>query len=120
MQVAMAFSRELIARSGIAAAECEQFPQPLYLPLPAEAGESRPAGEELLHDGQLEFALLGDEPVKPAQQRIHVAQRRRDGTLRFEIGRPSDENSVQDRLCDERQIIAILTIVEARAGQRAP
>ena len=39
------------------------------------------AGEELLHGGLFEVALLGDEPVQPAQQRIHIAQRRRDGAL---------------------------------------
>ena len=39
------------------------------------------AGEELLHGGLFEVALLGDEPVQPAQQPIHIAQRLRDGAL---------------------------------------
>jgi len=39
------------------------------------------AGEELLHGGLFEVALLGDEPVQRADQRIHIAQRRRDGAL---------------------------------------
>ena len=61
------------------------LPQPLHLPLPVEAGEAGLAGEELLHGGLLEVALLGDEPIQPAQQRIHIAQRRRDGAL-FGLG----------------------------------
>ena len=55
--------------------------QSLHLPLAVEAGEAGLAGEELLHGGLFEVALLGDEPVQPAQQRIHIAQRRRDGAL---------------------------------------
>ena len=43
------------------------------------------AGEELLHGGLFEVALLGDEPVQRPQQPIHIAQRRRDGAL-FEEG----------------------------------
>ena len=39
------------------------------------------AGEELLHGGLFEVALLGDEPIQPAQQRIHIAQCRGDGAL---------------------------------------
>jgi hypothetical protein len=35
----------------------------------------------LLHGGLFEVALLGDEPVQPGEQRIHIAQRRRDGAL---------------------------------------
>ena len=58
-----------------------KFPQPLHLPLAVEAGEAGLAGEELLHGGLFEVALLGDELVQPAQQRIHIAQRRRDGAL---------------------------------------
>jgi hypothetical protein len=46
-----------------------------------EAGEAGLAGEELLHGGLFEVALLGDEPVQRAQQRIHIAQRLRDGAL---------------------------------------
>ena len=45
------------------------------LPLAVEAGEAGLAGEELLHGGLFEVALLGDEPVQSAQQRIHIAQR---------------------------------------------
>ena len=58
-----------------------EISQPLHLPLAAEAGEAGLAGEELLHGGLFEVALLGDEPVQPAQQRIHVAQRLSDGAL---------------------------------------
>ena len=39
------------------------------------------AGEELLHGGLFEVALLGDELVQRAEQRIHIAQRPRDGAL---------------------------------------
>ena len=59
----------------------QQIPQPLHLPLPAEARQAGLAGEELLHGGLFEVALLGDEPVQRADQRIHIAQRRRDGAL---------------------------------------
>jgi hypothetical protein len=41
--------------------------QPLQLPLAVEAGEAGLSGEELLHGGLFEVALLGDEPV----QRTH-------------------------------------------------
>jgi hypothetical protein len=46
-----------------------------------EAGEAGLAGEELLHGGLFEVALLGDEPVQPAQQPIHIAQRLCNGAL---------------------------------------
>ena len=35
---------------------------------------------------RLRVALLGDEPIDPIQQRIHIAQRRRDGALRSSQG----------------------------------
>ena len=59
-----------------------------------EAGEAGLAGEELLHGGLFEVALLGDEPVQPAQQRIHIAQRRRDGAL-FGSGGTGNGNAPQ-------------------------
>ena len=43
------------------------------------------AGEELLHGGLFDVALLGDEPVQPAQQSIHIAQRLSDGALFAQI-----------------------------------
>ncbi len=49
------------------------------------------AGEELLHGGLFEVALLGDEPVQPAQQPIHIAQRRCDGALFGERWKGDDE-----------------------------
>ena len=55
--------------------------KPLHLPLAAEAGRRCLAGEELLHGGLFEVALLGDELVQRAEQRIHIAQRPRDGAL---------------------------------------
>src|ERR1017187_3210147 len=57
------------------------FSQSLHLPLAVEAGEAGFPGEELLHGGLFEVALLGDEPVQRVQQRIHIAQRPRDGAL---------------------------------------
>jgi hypothetical protein len=54
---------------------------PSCLPLAAEARQAGLAGEELLHGGLLEVALLGDEPVQRTEQRIHIAQRRRDSFL---------------------------------------
>ena len=54
----------------------------LYVPhSPWKAGEAGLAGEELLHGGLFEVALLGDELVQRADQRIHIAQRLRDGAL---------------------------------------
>jgi hypothetical protein len=57
------------------------IPQPHRFPLLAEAREAGLPGEELLHGGLFEVALLGDEPVQPAQQPIDIAQRLRDGAL---------------------------------------
>ena len=51
-------------------------PSLLHSHFAVEAGEAGLAGEELLHGGLFEVALLGDEPVQRAQQRIHIAQRR--------------------------------------------
>jgi hypothetical protein len=39
-----------------------------------------------LHGGLFEVALLGDQPLQPIQQRIHIVQRRRDGAM-FRVGR---------------------------------
>ena len=64
-------------------------------PTPVEAGEAGLAGQELLHGGLFEVALLGDEPIQSVQQRIHIAQRRRDGALFGEVG---EERGAQQRL----------------------
>ena len=73
-----------------------------FLPLPVEAGEAGVAGEELLHGGLLEAALFGDEPRQPLQQRIHIAQRRRDGALFWERRNndhePTKVSQIQKRL----------------------
>ena len=63
-----------------------------------EAGEAGLAGEELLHGGLFEVALLGDEPVQPAQQRIHITQRRRDGAL-FGKRRDCNRKSAKVTIC---------------------
>jgi hypothetical protein len=39
------------------------------------------AGEELLHGGLLEVALLGDESVERPNQRIHIPQHPRNRPL---------------------------------------
>jgi len=52
-----------------------------------EAGEAFLAGEELLHGGLFEVALLGDQLVQRAHQRIHIAQRPRDGALFWHGGK---------------------------------
>ena len=64
---------------------------PFHLPLAVEAGEAGLAGEELLHGSLFEVALLGDEPVQPVQQPIHITQRRCDGAL-FDDWWKSDGN----------------------------
>src|SRR5258708_7843132 len=51
-----------------------------------EAGEAGLAGEEVLHGGLFEVALLGDEPIETAQQRIRIAQRSRYRAL-FDVQR---------------------------------
>jgi len=66
-----------------------------FLPIAVEAGEAGLAGEELLQGGLFEVALLGDEPVQRAQQRIHIAQRRRDGAL-FVGRREQDPNRANE------------------------
>jgi hypothetical protein len=43
------------------------------LGVPRESRQSGVAGEELLHGGLFEVALLGDEPVEGGEQGIHVA-----------------------------------------------
>ena len=55
--------------------------QSLHLPLPAEPRQAGLAGEELLHGGLFEVALLGDELVELGEQRIHIRQRGGDGAL---------------------------------------
>ena len=61
--------------------------QPLHLPLAVEAGEAGLTGEELLHCGLFEVALLlGDEPIQSAQQRIYIAQCIGNGALFWKRG----------------------------------
>ncbi len=57
------------------------IPQPLHLPLPAKPRQAGLAGEELLHGGLFEVALLGDELVELGEQGIHIRQRGGDGAL---------------------------------------
>ena len=73
-----------------------QSPNLLYCPLALETGEAGLAGEELLHGGLFEVALLGDEPVQPTQQRIHIAQRHCDSAL---LGRRGTGTTTRLRLC---------------------
>ena len=58
-----------------------KLPERHDLPIILEAGKAGLAGEELLHAGLFEVALLGDEPVQRGQQPIHIAQRLCDGAL---------------------------------------
>ncbi len=37
-------------------------------------GQAGLTGEELLHGCLFEITLLGDQPIQPVQQRIHIAQ----------------------------------------------
>ena len=57
------------------------IPKPLHLPLPAKPRQAGLAGEELLHGGLFEVALLGDELVELGEQGIHIRQRGGDGAL---------------------------------------
>ena len=57
------------------------IPQPLHLPRPAKPRQAGLAGEELLHGGLFEVALLGDELVELGEQGIHIRQRGGDGAL---------------------------------------
>src|SRR5205823_4809031 len=43
--------------------------QPLHLPLAVEAGEAFLAGEQLLHGGLFEVALLGDDLIERARSK---------------------------------------------------
>ena len=55
-------------------------PQAASVPLAAGA-EAGLAGEELLHGGLLEVALLGDEPVERGDERVDIRERGDDGAL---------------------------------------
>src|SRR3989338_6641610 len=59
---------------------CE-FMYRLHLPLPAKPRQAGRSGEELLHGGLFEVALLGDELVELGEQRIHIGQRGGDSAL---------------------------------------
>ena len=61
----------------------------LLIPIPVEAGQALFAGEEALHGGRLDGALLGCERVEPLDQRVHVRERVGDGALLGE-GREGD------------------------------
>src|SRR5687768_7278992 len=50
-------------------------------PLPLKPGQADLAGEELLHRGLLEVALLGDEPVERGDECVDTGERGGDGTL---------------------------------------
>lgn len=99
--------------------------QLLHLPLSVEAGEAGLAGQELLHGGLLEVALLGDEPVQPAQQLINIAQRGRDGAL-FREGRARNRHPYElvtrkmsdARLCDVVREYAPLRPLPKDGGQK--
>ena len=87
----------------IAAGSC-YFGKGFHLPLAVEAGESCLAGEELLHGGLFEVALLGDELVQRAEQRIHIAQRPRDGALFGETW--NDDSKLADSLNRQLRLCA--------------
>ena len=55
------------------------------LPLAGETGKAGLDGEELLHGGLFEVALLGDELVELGKQGIHIRQCNGDGAL-FSFG----------------------------------
>ena len=57
-------------------AESANFIRSRLSPLIVKTGEPRSTAEELLHGGLFEVALLGDKPVQPAQQLIHVTRTR--------------------------------------------
>ena len=59
----------------------EQSAEPFHSPLAVKTGEAGLAGEELLHGGLFDVALLGDELVQRTEQRINITQRLRDGAL---------------------------------------
>ncbi len=73
----------------------DHIAQPLRRPLAAKTGQPFFAGEELLHGGLFEVALLGDEPLQPANQIIRIAQRGCDGAL-FGRKRHSDGNGIDE------------------------
>ena len=80
-----------------------------------KAGEPGLAGQELLHGGLFEVALLGDEPSQSAQQCIHIAQRRRDGAL-FGNGVEAESKMIRDlrRLCGPRVALGLDCLVCSR------
>ena len=76
---------ELVFRLGTAGARSMTWvridPPQLRFPLLAEPRQAGLAGEELLHGGLFEVALLGDERVELSEQGIHIRQRGGDGAL---------------------------------------
>ena len=89
-------------------------PQPLHLP-PIGHGrggfQTRPyggtkprqsglAGEELLHGGLFEVALLGDELVEYGDQGIHIRQRGGDGALFGLVGRKGNRELAESHFID--------------------
>ena len=61
----------VVSRNNILAPQVRHIPQPLHIPLSTKPPQAYLAGEELLHGGLFEVALLGDELVQRADQRIH-------------------------------------------------
>ena len=57
------------------ASECGQSP------LPTEPRQAGLAGEELLHRGLFDVALLGDQPLQPGDQGIDVGEGGGNGAL---------------------------------------
>src|SRR5271166_1086883 len=90
---------EVGSRVARIAKQIKQLSESIGTPLAGEAGEALVAGEELLHGGLLEVALLGDELGQRAQQRVDIPQRLRDGAL-FGKGWHWSENLPQVGLTD--------------------
>ena len=72
-----------------------EFTKSLHLPLPTEPRQAGFAGEELLHRGLLDVALLGDQRIERGDQRIHIAQRGRNRAL-FRKGREQEVSIFRD------------------------
>src|SRR5450759_3495704 len=74
---------------------CRYITKSLRLPLAVKAGKTPMTGEELLHGGLFEVALLGDEPVQRTDQGVDVVQCFSDGFLFDRFRRPRQLQAVE-------------------------
>ena len=66
---------------GSASSAISELSNLLYIPLPTEPRQTSFTSEQLMHGRLLQVALLGDHLIQASEQRIDIAQRRRNRSL---------------------------------------